>query len=107
MKGNEEQKFWGAKEIFRKYGKTFSRIAGCISINARRILANQFDFFLNVVHCSMKIVFPASNLTQRNKGNSAGAIAVTGVQLMSDFMNNQVKTRSIKKNLVYPTSSKR
>ncbi|CSP99382.1 Uncharacterised protein [Shigella sonnei] len=45
----------------------------------------------------MKIVFPASNLTQRNKGNSAGAIAVTGVQLMSDFMNNQVKTRCIKR----------
>ena len=27
---SRSKKFWGAKEIFRKYGKTFSRITGSI-----------------------------------------------------------------------------
>lgn len=34
------KKFWGVKEIFRKYGKIFSRIVGCISINVCCIFVN-------------------------------------------------------------------
>ena len=45
----------------------------------------------------MQIVLPARHLAKRDQRNSAGAIAVAGIELMRHFMDNQIKTGRIER----------
>ncbi len=43
----------------------------------------------------MQVVLPARDFTQRDKRHAAGTVTVACIELMRDFMNNQIKTGSI------------
>ena len=42
-------------------------------------------------------MFPASHIAQRDERDAAGAIAITHIQFVRDFMNNEIETRSIER----------